>query len=392
MPNAGRPRDARQGQPLVIAGVPVAAGVASNERRFTTRASAEELWAALDVAASPSGRDAVWDARGLADNAAAKRRFTAYLGQARSFYVASAGIDLLSRPLSAYYAVLNLAKAWLTVCDPAVTDPTPPPARPGKKRAKRKKLFHGTSDELDASKTRYRFSQERLAFQASGVFAEIAQRSGTGFFYAQKKEVALSDLAAYLCETHDEYDHAISKRPKLIPIESLSVLRGADASGDNAIWLRAELSRDVLRARNIKPTSLAAQAHHFGSVFHHVSSEQTTHSYESDPITYKGRNPTSKLPDLVKLFESSLLHTNRSAGLHRHYLVLDPLRQLLSQEAVAFAVMHHLSEMVRYRPEQVERLAGEKWSWLLGTWVPRSLENALLTYTTRTLGQEYRIH
>jgi hypothetical protein len=44
---------------------------------------------------------------------------------------------------------------------------------------------------------------------------------------------------------------------------------------------------------------------------------------------------------------------------------------------------HHLSEMVRYRPEQVERLAGERWSWLLGTWVPRALENSLLTYGSR---------
>lgn len=306
------------------------------------------------------------------------RRFSAYIGQARSFYVASAGIDLVSRPLAAYYAVLNLAKAWLTVCDPGITDPT-------------KKLLHGTSDQLDASKQRYYFSQERLAFHKNGVFAEIARRSGAEFTYSAKKEVALSDLAAFLCETHDEYEHAIG-RPRLIPLDSLAVLRGDAPGGKKSIWLRAEVTRDVLRARNIAPSKLPAQAHHFGAVFHHVSSNLPTHSYESDPLMYGGRNPNPRLVDVVENFERSLIHTNRGAAAHRHYLVLDQLPNLLSQEAVAFAVMHHLSEMVRYRPEQVERLAGEKWSWLLGTWVPRALENALLTYTTRILGQEFRIY
>jgi YaaC-like Protein len=167
---------ALSGTPAVIAGVPLTPGLSSRERRFSTRATSEELWAALDVAGSPSGREALWSSRRHGEDQKALRRFSAYLAQARSFYFASGGIDLVSRPLASYYAVLNLAKAWLTLCDPSITDPTPPPARPGRPREKRKKLFHDTSDELDASKQRYYFSQERLAFQPAGVFAEIAKR------------------------------------------------------------------------------------------------------------------------------------------------------------------------------------------------------------------------
>src|SRR6476620_11016548 len=47
---------------------------------------------------------------------------------------------------------------------------------------------------------------------------------------------------------------------------------------------------------------------------------------------------------------------DRGARGQRYVLILEKLRSLLPQEAVAFAVMHHLSNMVRYRPEQVERL------------------------------------
>jgi len=394
----GRPPDARSGSPAIIAGVALTPGLSSRERRFSSRATAEELWAALDVAGSPSGREALWSSRRHAEDQKALRRFSAYLAQARSFYFASSGIDVVSRPLASYYAVLNLAKAWLTLCDASITDPTPPPAKPGKKRAKRTKLLHGTSDELDAAKQRYHFTQERLAFQPSGVFAEIAKRTGARFVYQQKKEVALGDLAAYLCEAHDEYESAIRQRPRLVPIHRLEVWRGRvpDQSGGGetgALWLRAEIDAGTLTARNVSPGNLPKRAQHFGSLFRHVfSPDPALHSYETDALPYGGPNPNPVLPHLVDLFERSLVHVNRSAGSHRYFLVLDERRQLLSQEAVSFAVMHHLSEMVRYRPEQVERLAGERWSWLLGTWVPRALENCLLTFGTRILDQELRIH
>ena len=394
----GRPHDAREGARAVIAGVSLTPGLSSRERRFSTRATSEELWATLDVAGSPSGREALWTSRRHGEDQRALRRFSAYLAQARSFYFASAGIDVVSRPLATYYAVLNLAKAWLTLCDPSITDPSPPPAPPGRTRQKRKKLLHGTSDELDASKRRYYFTQERLAFQPVGVFAEIAKRTGTTFAYQQKREVALADLAAYLCETHDEYESAIKQRPRLLPLKHLEVWRGkVGAPGgtgqSGALWLRAQVDSGTLTARNVSPASLPNRAHHFGSLFTHVySPEPQIHTYETDPITYGGPNPTPALPHLADRFERSLIHVNRSAGSHRYFIVLDDRRQLLSQEAVSFAVMHHLSEMVRYRPEQVERLAGERWSWLLGTWVPRMLENALLAYGTRILDEELRIH
>jgi hypothetical protein len=65
--------------------------------------------------------------------------------------------------------------------------------------------------------------------------------------------------------------------------------------------------------------------------------------------------------------------------------------ELLSQEAVAFWVMHHLSNMVRYRPEEVVKLAGSRWFFLFTTWVPRAMENFLLAMSSRLLAEEVRI-
>lgn len=375
----GRPPAAREGKPAVIKGIPLIAGLALRERRFTSRASAEELWSPLEVSASLSGRKALCDSKYPAADERAQRRFSAYVGQARSFYLATIGIDVLSRPLLAYYAILNLAKAWITLCDPKTTEA---------------KIFHGTADRYK-SKSRYYFSQEQLSFEKSGVFAEVAKRSATGFFYAQRKDVAVAELAPYLAETHDEYEGSIDKPPKLIPLDALEVCRGTNlGSSGGQLWLRAKVSKDVLTARNISGSRLLDHAYHFGEQFEQVSiaGQDSCHVYETKPVSYKARNPTGAVPGLIEIFENSLIHVNRSAGTHRYFLVLEKLHSLLSQEAVAFAVLNHLSNMVRYRPDQVERLAAERWSWLLGTWVPRVIENGLLTYATRILDEEMRIY
>jgi hypothetical protein len=72
-------------------------------------------------------------------------------------------------------------------------------------------------------------------------------------------------------------------------------------------------------------------------------------------------------------------------------VVLSERDRLLSQEAVTFAVIHHLSNMVRYRPEQVVKLTTQRWFFLFTLWVPRAMENFLLAMTSRITGEEVQI-
>lgn len=357
----------------------VVPGLAYPERSFSARASEEEIWAALEIAGTPSGRRRVWaHHQGKSKDAAALRRFSAYLGQARTFYKAALAMEVLSRPLASYYAILNLAKAWLTVVDPTTT---------------RGSLVHGAGDAYVA-KQRYSFAQEQLEVRTQGVLSEIARRSGARFAYQSKKILPVAELSGYLCETHEEYENSIDRYPELLPIREMTVYRGeAEVNGKatGALWLRAEIDRGLLKARKLNSKTLPKEAWHFNAVFSHVSSDmKDTLSFETSPVAY-GRNTTHALPGIAKAYETSLIHTNRIDGSARYFLVLSKRQNLLSQEAVTFAVMLHLSNMVRYRPEEVEKMAGERWSWLLSTWVPRALENALLTYGTRIVGAELRV-
>ncbi len=53
--------------------------------------------------------------------------------------------------------------------------------------------------------------------------------------------------------------------------------------------------------------------------------------------------------------------------------------------------MHHLSEIVRYRPHAAEELLESKYAWVLNTWVNRANDNYLLTMASRISDRDHRI-
>src|SRR6266508_3657699 len=354
------------------------AGVAPIVRRLSGRTSAYELWAPLRLIKTDDvGRTRLQriHASALID-ATAHRRMNAYLTQAETFYLSAQDMPPESRPLVAYYFVLNLTKAFLTSCDPALTAG---------------RLMHGLSDGFE-EKQRYWFTHEQtkvsnVTGKAKSAFRELAERTGAGFCHPAGETLKIQKLAPYLVETADLYEAAVNSPPKLVPLRSVEVWSGAGEA-----WLRIEVFRSALRQRGLGPASLPQRAHHFGSVFRHVDSETKTISYESKRAgKYGGKRVLLAFPDVLSAFEKSLIHTNRGSEGVRHLAIASERSELLSQEAVCFAVMHHLSNMVRYRPEQVEKLATGKWFFLFTSWVPRAMENFYLSLESRILGEEVQI-
>jgi hypothetical protein len=275
-----------------------------------------------------------------------------------------------SRPLIAYYFALNLTKAFLTCVDPSTTE---------------EKAFHGLGDDFQA-KSRYWFVHERMKVKTDGVFRDLAKRTGLGYCYENGRQLVLQKLAPYLAETADIYEDAVGEPPRLVPASSVDVL-----SGGGDVWLRVEIDRGELGRRGLGPASLPQRAAIFGLQFAHVQSERPTASYQSQTLTYGGRKILTKSAELRECFDHALIHSNRGVAGARHLVVINDATQLLSQEAVSFAVLHHLSNMVRYRPEQVAKLAEQKWFFIFSTWVPRAMENYLLAMTSRILCEEVRI-
>jgi len=372
MATTGRPPNARAGTPLSVGSRFVVAGVGSHARALPPRASAADLWASVEaLAVPPQGTVRLKDVHGTSLAAPAQRRFSAYVAQARQYYQACLDVEPVSKPLLGYYFALNLTKAFLTAADPS-------PTLKG----------HGASQATKTS-TRYRFSQEYTKPHANGIAAELARRTGAGYWYAKRDPVQVSRLIAYLPEAYDLYADAIGSAPKLIPVRHVTVRHD---HGAKLAWLTVEMDQEVLAQRSLSSSALLERAAIFGNQFKRVTEPgHETALYESvDPIGYRLRPQV--LEPLRAQFRHTLIGRNRAAGGgFRDFLVLSDRAQLVSHEAVTFLVLHHLSNMVRYQPEHVESLRGTRYFWLFSSWVDRACENYLLTMASHLTGEEHVI-
>lgn len=369
----GRPPHARAGKPGASSGRPIVAGVAPHVRVLSGRATSADLWASLDaLAARPDGLD---DLHRRTHDRKAKERFAAYIHQAKEYFEAVRPAEPVAKPLLAYYFALNLSKAFLTAVHPATTAD---------------KLRHGVSP-VPITSQRYRFTQEAFRVQAHGVFRLVAEHTGQGFCWAGGREIQLKKVVGFLPEAADLYADAYGNHPRLIPVSEVTALFG-EIDDENASWLRVEVDRNTLQERGIGAERLLSEAKAFGNRFRLVDdgSNEATFSYESkNHFTYHRR--VDALPSLAELFDHSLFAIQRHRRGRPSFVVHSTRPELLSHEAVAFGVLHHLSDMVRYRPERVEALISSNEYWLFAPWVDRACENFLLAMASRIALEEHTV-
>jgi YaaC-like protein len=335
-----------------------------------------DLWASLDVAATAEGLKSTAAAHGTSIDSAAGKRLAAYLAQASQYYKALPFLDPVAKPLMAYYFALNLTKAYLTVREPAFTAVN---------------VRHGASDAYKPGQ-RYRFTQERVRIESPGVLQKLALSTGMEFCWKQNEELQLSKMVAYLAEGADLYSDAFGTKPKLLPITQARILRASVGGGQNEAWIAVDVSRLLLKERGLSARGVLGAAKIFSSNFQLVFDQADT-----DTVTYESKNPiqfkkaVQVLGRLRAEFDRALLLRNRSTGGGVDYIVLSSRPKLLSMEALTFAVLLHLSNMVRYRPQQVEALRGSKYWWLFTSWVDRACENFLLSIASRISLEEHVI-
>jgi hypothetical protein len=308
-------------------------------------------------------------------DAKAVKRLRAYVEQAHQYYNVVGVLDPVAKPLTAYYFALNLAKAFLTVRKSPLTEG---------------KIGHGASDAF-AHASRYVFTQEKTRVQKDGVFRELAQETGQGYCWSNGTTLPIARLAAYLAEGADLYSDSLGSKPKLLPVVRTQVKASGTGSTKEA-WLTIDVSRLLLTERGLSAKSLLDAAKIFSTKYQLVFDED-----DKDTVTYELRSPLAYmksallLPELRKEYDESLILRNRSTKGGLDHIVLSARPNLLSMEALNFLVLHHLSNMVRYRPQQVEALRGGKYWWLFTSWVDRACENFLLSMASRISLEEHVI-
>lgn len=370
----GRPPAARVGSLLAYNGRPVVAGVGSFVHPVSPRASVADLWSTLDIAAD-AGDTALQREGSPRLDAAARSRLGAYVRQARQYYEAVEHADPVAKPLLAYYFVLNTTKAFLTAASPPITE------SPG--------IAHGIAQQNANLASPYAFSQEHFEVRPTGVFQELARITGRGLVW-RPGVMQFERLVPHLPESVDLYSSSFSKKPALVPIQSVAVYAAGSRPNRNA-WLTVEVSRLALEEAGLSPRRLLDDAAAFADSFDLVDGGKDS------PATYQLRTPVQframpgPLRGLRGAFDRSLIVRNRTLAVRRDSITLSQHVELISSEALIFAVMLHLSNMVRYRPHHVEELRGSGYWWLFTSWVDRACENYLLAISSRISLEEHVI-
>lgn len=380
----------------------VIAGLAPVERRFSPRSSDDAFWEALDASCigdNPSDLSSGLGGKNW-DSGTDTQRYRAFVRQAKDFYAALQVVSPAARPLPAYYFVLNLSKAFLTLTQPD--------------EMRQDKIMHGVAVVKDSNGS-YAFGSARSEARESGVFRLLAGCTGAGNEEPADNPIAVVDLLPYLLEATAEYSAMSNEDSRLIEVEQANVAfyqigysedssSEPDTDSPPEYAMTLELDGNLVKRRRtsdgskLTPSQLAAEAGLFGENFEYGREEPYSGgqvsfvSIERWPEVMDGSEVRPEvLSQWRTIWDSSLIGVDRTQSGGRTFITLDQRTNLISYEAITFLMTHHLSEMVRYRPHTVDDMLKSEHAWVLTTWVQRACENFLLTMASRITGEEHRV-
>ena len=223
----------------------------------------------------------------------------------------------------------------------------------------------------------------------------MTRRTGRGLLLAQRigttGDIQVVKHRPYLVEGYDLLTASQLSAPKLLPVSG-RIPRGTGKRPSKSAGLIVHISRMTLDETRLGPQKVLTESSTFGAAFRLVDDGSKDYAtYEALSAATYSQMP-GPLEDLRQAFDRALLLRNRALTARQDYVVLSPLTDLVSTEALTFALLFHLSNMVRYRPHHVDALAGGRYWWLFTSWVDRACENLLLTLSSRISLEEHVIN
>lgn len=293
---------------------------------------------------------------------ASKSEARFYWQQSRAFYEATLALPAISAPLTAYYCFLNAAKALLLAKGNAFGNQ------------------HGVSGFTRGNRTS--LSNEVVKFQAGGILPALAIQLGEP---PGPEQYSMYDLLHNLVFIHRAFDLTYSSARELfVPIHSPKIVRSTTT---HEAWFVAELkdkyktqktlnrlSNDfqrelgategyLIRFRHRfdwRPTNRTASLGRYRN-YHHRLRKQISYIYGPQRLWYVKRS--GNIPSLI----------NRSSI------------------TITFAAMHRLSELARYRPDQLARHFDCQHNWLLSEFIQTAPLQFIDEVSSEMTGREFMI-
>ena len=271
-----------------------------------------------------------------------------YWQQAKAFYEASELLPLSAKPLTAYYCCLNASKALLACHGISLTQ-----------------ISHGVSSSRDKQKVI--FSQNKIQLLPHGVFGELAKIIGEPQYH--KEERSVCELLYNIPCVHRPYTLSYKSVELFIPVE----LYGFETDNRNRIaylfrilhkYTQGNARRYIPKAFEEVPNGFHAEEDKYTYFRTKRKDRYTWDIHQSLEIRIEN------LKNYYKQIRPSFYYVDRGALVW--YIKKElPKTQTLDRSPLLliYALMHWMSELVRYNPQLFATFMDSKSNWLISEFV-----------------------
>lgn len=308
--------------------------VVRGERRYglQTRVFATNPWSVIRGALSEM------------DDANARNQAKSFVEQAQDFYRAyQSAHEVSSKPLLVYYALLNLAKAFVLFKEV---------------KYEYDKAQHGIQESVHPGGSEFDNSFLK-AFRSKGnqvnIFDDLMVALLGSGLPTKEKVFDLKNLHPQILQGHRLWASSHSFDERFVEIERIDFMHDFD---NKKLWLVFNIFADDLTRFGISRKRLLEEGQ-LSNLFHNVTSEEFVNSRlllkfeQSEPIDYTGR-PSDKLEELINPVKNEIWSAVlRMPPYRKNYIYLSPISEVphrLPQILSIYAFIYYLGSVTRYRP------------------------------------------
>ena len=275
-----------------------------------------------------------------------------FWGQSHNFYNASECLPIESRPLTAYYCCLNATKALLAIKGPVGLSLD--------------NIYHGISSK-DPNWISNNIEDANVRFQGQGVLYELSKYLSES---ASPQRYKVLDLLYNIPCIHRAFSITYKFPELFIPIRDVNFVV------DNGLkkgWVQFQIDERYANGNSLHyvPSSFEKVTNN-GAPGYFMRAKETFDwdIHGNSRVRHDALSIYHSLvrKDLHYIFgDSRLWYLKKDITTNTHILKRNSL-------TLIFAVMHWLSELVRYNPAKFERMKKTKQYWVINEFVNLALD------------------
>lgn len=278
-----------------------------------------------------------------------------YWKQAKSFYDASGLLPIESKPLTAYYCCMNAAKALLAIKGPSTIDFDG-------------KFSHGISSNRKQWGKSTNLKNAEVIFNGSGVLFELSKHFNEE---ACKKSYTIYDLLYNIPCIHRAFSTTYQCAELFVPIRDVKFTVDI---GIRKGWVQFQVDKRYANGNSLRyvPSRYEKDVYNSDDNRYIMRSKQR---FKWDIHEKKMQERMEILGDYHRKLRKDILYVSGDEKLWYIKKEIPNNKSIIQRNSITliFAVMHWLSELVRYNPEKFDKLMDTKQNWIIHEFIETAL-------------------